>query len=332
MQAQAVVATAPRQISYQTVQVPEPTATDVVLRVLHSWISNGTEGSFVRGERIQGDTPWTENDPSPFPHVPGYQKVGVVEWVGGEVHDIQIGEIVFATISLIDNMFYEYGGHISPAVTPRAQIWKLPDSVEPLAASGLVLTQVGYNVGARPPVQNGDAAVIIGDGLVGHWSAQTLRQRGARVMLLGKHDERLARWESEGGDRLVNITREDPLTAIMEWAPEGVQILADTVGTVATIESLYPIMRHDSHLVSAGFYGTEGAIDIQRMRAREMTLHTPAGWTQARMDATLALMEQGILKTLHLITHRFSVTEAAAAFDLILARREPCLGVILDWE
>ncbi|HVF10165.1 MAG TPA: zinc-binding dehydrogenase [Abditibacteriaceae bacterium] len=332
MQAQAVVATEPRQIAYQTVQVPEPTAGDVVLRVLHSWISNGTEGSFVRGERIQGDTPWTASDPSPFPHVPGYQKIGVVEWVGSDVHDFQIGEIVFATISHIDGMFYEYGGHISPAVTPRSQIWKLPATIEPLSISGLVLTQVGYNVGVRPPVQKGDAAVVIGDGLVGHWSAQTLRHRGARVMLLGKHDERLERWEMANGDRLVNITREDPLTVIMEWAPEGVQVLVDTVGSVTSIEALYSVMRHDSHLVSAGFYGTQGAIDIQKMRAREMTLHTPAGWTKERMDATLSLLEQGVLKTLHLITHRFPVAQAAAAFELILSRREPCLGVILDWE
>ncbi len=252
--------------------------------------------------------------------------------VGSDVSDVEIGETVFATISNVDGMFYKCGGHVSPAVTPRSQIWKLPAGVEPVAASGLVLTQVGYNVGVRPPMIAGDAAVVIGDGLVGHWSAQTLRHRGARVMLLGKHDERLARWETETEDRLVNITREDALVAVQEWAPEGVHILADTVGSVPGIEALYPIMRHNSHLVSAGFYGPHGAIDIQRMRARELTLHTPAGWSQDRMDATLALLEQGILKTLPLITHRFPVAQAAAAFDLILSRREPCLGVILDWE
>src|SRR5947207_2415939 len=100
---QAIAAVAVRQgvVEYQEVLVPEPGPEDVVVRVLHSWISNGTEGSFVRGERIAGDTPRSEADPLPFPHVPGYQKVGVVEWVGSGVHDIQVGERVFATVSKV---------------------------------------------------------------------------------------------------------------------------------------------------------------------------------------------------------------------------------------
>ena len=85
MQAYAAVAIAPRKVEYQSVTVPEPTEHDVVIRIEYSWISNGTEGSFVRGERIAGDTPRSATDPLPFPHVPGYQKVGVVEWIGSEV-------------------------------------------------------------------------------------------------------------------------------------------------------------------------------------------------------------------------------------------------------
>jgi threonine dehydrogenase-like Zn-dependent dehydrogenase len=50
------------------------------------------------------------------------------------------------------------------------------------------------------------------------------------------------------------------------------------------------------------------------------------------MDATLDLLAAGVLQTLHLVTHRFPVAQAAEAFDLILGRRESVLGVILDWE
>ena len=50
------------------------------------------------------------------------------------------------------------------------------------------------------------------------------------------------------------------------------------------------------------------------------------------MDATLDLLTQGVLKTLPLITHHFPAAQAGEAFDLILSRREPVLGVILDWE
>jgi len=332
MRAQAVVATGPGCIEVQDVRVPDPTAEDVVVRVQHSWISPGTEGSFVRGERIAGDTPRTEADPLPFPHVPGYQKAGVVEWVGDAVQGIAVGDTVFATISKVQGMFYPYAGHVSPAVTHYSQIWRLPATVPPPAASGLVLAQVGYNVGTRPRVQAGEAVVVIGDGLVGQWSAQTLQHRSARVLLAGRHDERLARFRATDADRPVNTARENPVEVARSWAPQGVQVVADTVGSITALEAFYPVLRRGAHLVSAGFYGSHGLIDIQKMRDLELTLHAPSGWTSERLSATLALLSQGALQTEPLITHRFPMRRAAEAFDLILSRREPFLGVVLDWE
>lgn len=183
MKAYAAVAVEPWTVEYREVSVPEPGPEDVVVRVEHSWISNGTEGSFVRGERIAGDTPRSASDPLPFPHAPGYQKAGLVEWKGSAVDHVEVGDRVFATVSRVSGMFYDHGGHVSPAVTHGSQVWKLPERLDPVAASGLVLTQVGYNVGMRPELTPGDAAVVIGDGMVGHWAAQTLQHRGARVLM-----------------------------------------------------------------------------------------------------------------------------------------------------
>ena len=92
MKAYGAVATAPGRVEYLPVEVPNPGPEDVVIRVTHSWISNGTEGSFVRGERIAGDTPRNESDPLPFPHIPGYQKVGIVQSAGRDVTRVKPGD------------------------------------------------------------------------------------------------------------------------------------------------------------------------------------------------------------------------------------------------
>ncbi len=332
MKATAVVATRPWSVSYQSVEVPEPGPEDVVIRLTHSWISNGTESSFIRGERIAGDTPRGPRDPLPFPHVPGYQKVGVVESIGVNVTRLKPGDRVFATVSQVQGMFYPYGGHISPAVTHQSQVWPLSDHIEPWTASGLVLVQVGYNTGSCAPVSPGDAAVVLGDGLVGHWTAQTLQAQGAKVLLAGRHDDRLSLWSHNDTDRIVNTQREDLVRVVAEWAPEGVSLVADTIGTISTLESLYPYMKWQSHISSAGFYGHQGKIDIQPLRAREMVLHAPSGWSQERMEATLKMLSNGQLTTRHLVTHRLPVEKAAEAYDLILFRREPVLGVVLEWN
>jgi len=94
---------------------------------------------------------------------------------------------------------------------------------------------------------------------------------------------------------------------------------------------LKPLMKHNSHLVSAGFLGTDGLIDIQELRAQEITLHCPSGWTKERMDATLKGIEEGWLTTENLITHQYPADEAETAWEIILDKSQPCLGVVLNW-
>lgn len=331
MQANAVVFTAPNTVVYQPVTCPEPGPRDAVVRLTHSWISNGTEGSFLRGERIAGDTPYRPGDPWPFPIIAGYQKVGVVEWVGEAINDLQVGETVFAALGKVEGLFSTWGGQVSPSVCPREQIWKLPAGVDPLAFAGLVLTQVGYNCGVRAPLAIGDGAVVIGDGMVGQWAAQTLAWRGADVVLVGRHADRLAKFRQGPLRQALNASTTDWAQTLQKRFPQGVQVAVDTVGSVAVIETLMTVMRRYGHLISAGFYGAQDQVALQPLRNRELSVDLVSGWSQERMDATLRLIAAGHLETLPLITHHFPVDQAAAAWQLISAKQEQVLGVILDW-
>ncbi|QNK60326.1 zinc-binding dehydrogenase [Paenibacillus sp. PAMC21692] len=327
MEAKAVVFTDKMKVAFQTVQVPELGSGQVVVDVTHSWISIGTESSFLRQERATGEAIYKEGDPSPFPHVPGYQKVGIVSAISPDVDNLSIGDVVFASVSEVSGMHFSFAGHVSPAITSADQVWKLPKDVHPLACSGLVLVQVGYNCGMRAPVKPGDVAVVIGDGLVGQWAAQTLLYRGAEVVVLGRHHERLELLTP--GIRGINAKEISISEALQQY--EGVNIVVDTVGAMDTFAELQPYMKHNSHLVSAGFLGTSGVVDIQTLRAQEITLHCPSGWSKERMDAALKGIEEGWLSTEPLITHQYPADQAEAAWQLIMDKRQPCLGVVLNW-
>jgi len=331
MKAHAVIFTAPNTVEYGEVNCPDPGHDDVVVRVTHSWISNGTEGSYLRGERIAGDTPYRAGDPWPFPIVSGYQKIGVVEWIGANISDLRIGEMVFVAFGKIDGMFEPRGGQVSPSVSPRDQIWKLPPGVDPLAFSGLVLAQVGYNAGMRGAIKVGAGAVIIGDGLVGQWTAQTLSRRGAHVVMVGKHEDRLAKFSNGPLRQTLNAQKCDWVQEVKKIFPHGVQISVDTVGSVKVIDELFTVMKRGGHLVSAGFYGMEDRVALQPLRYRELSLELVSGWVKERMDETIAMIAAGNLETLPLITHRFPASRAAEAWQLIESKREPVLGVILEW-
>lgn len=336
IEARAVVFTAPNTVEYasgpsHSVCCPDPGADDLVVRVTHSWISNGTEGSYLRGERIAGDTPHRPGDPSPFPIVPGYQKIGVVEWIGEQVHDIKVGETVFVAMGKVEGMFSRFGGHISPSVSPRDQVWKLPDGVDPLAFAGLVLTQVGYNCGTRAPIQVGGHAVVIGDGMVGQWAAQTLAWRGSHVALVGHHEDRLRRFTPAPNRHVILAGGADWASRVRALWPDGVDVAVDTVGSIDMLEQLLPLMRRYGHIVSAGFYGTNDRLALQPLRNGELSVDLVSGWSRQRMDQTRDLIAAGHLDTLSLITHHFPVERATEAWRLIAGKGDVVLGVILDW-
>ncbi|GBG10185.1 oxidoreductase zinc-binding dehydrogenase family [Paenibacillus agaridevorans] len=330
MKGKAVVFDDRLKVQVREVELPEPGPQDVVIDVKVSWISNGTESSFLRGERLGGDTPYVTGAAWPFPIVAGYQKTGRVRSVGAEVTDFSPGDHVFATLSKVNGMFDPMAGHVSPAITPADQVWKLPEGADGTAFSGTVLAQVGYNCGMRPAVSPGNCAIVLGDGMVGHWTAQTLLHRQADVLVAGKHDYRLQMLAS--GLKGKNITVSPLRTAATEFLKgRGVAIIVDTVGDLGAVDELLPLLERNSYFVSAGFYGRAGSFDIQKLRNQEITLQAPSGWTRGRINETIAGIHDGWLNTQSLVTHRFPVDQAADAWRLIADRTEPHLGVVLDW-
>lgn len=331
MESLAVVFPRAGEVEVRPVRVPDPGPADVVVRTVSSWISPGTEGSYRRGERIAGDTPWRPGDPAPFPIVAGYQKIGVVEQVGPEADtDVEPGELVFTTVGRVEGMFEPWGGQLSLSVTPASEVWRLPAGVDPLAFAGLVLTQVGWNCGSRPALpDDGGTAVVIGDGLVGHWAAQTLAGRGAGVVLVGRRPSRLGRFTA---GKTVQAVDGLDAAALGEAVGGEIDVVVDAVGDMPTFEAVCQSLRMGGHLVSAGFYGTADRLALQGLRASEATVHLVAGWTRPRMDETLAAVASGALTTLDLVTHRFPVARAAEAWAAIDDKTQDALGVVLDWE
>ena len=70
---------------------------------------------------------------------------------------------------------------------------------------------------------------------------------------------------------------------------------------------------------------------LQPPRYRELSIHLVSGWTVERLEETFQAITRGDLACAPLITHHFSVDDAADAWELIESKREPVLGVILNW-
>ena len=244
----AIVFPAVGEVELRDVSLPPPGPDDVLVEVEHTTISAGTELHCLHGTiRLGAGT-------VRFPFTPGYQAAGRVRAAGDAVTEIAVGDRVFSA-RCKQPPEWEGGwwaGHCAWHVAAAADVIPLPAAVDTRSASALLLAQVGYNGGARPPVAAGDAALVIGDGLVGQWSAQVLRHRGARVLLAGHRRRRLEIAAEHSADEVVDTHAEDLGEWVRSRAPAGLRIAAETTGKTDLIRDAAALLVRDGHLVVPG--------------------------------------------------------------------------------
>lgn len=328
---EAVVFTQPGRVVIQEVALPEPGPEDVVVEVEYSSISVGTERWALLGKLREPGQPLM----TPFPHIAGYQAAGIVKAVGTKVALIKPGDRVFSsgTRAPIAWQGSCWGGHAHHHVKRAKDVLKLPDNVSTLQAAGLLLAQVGYNGATRPQVKKGDAVVVIGDGLVGQYAAQVFRNRGAHVILSGRHPNRLELARKYSADEVVNSRTDDFPAWVRKKYPQGVPVVAETASRIALVRMAINLLEYSGQLVLLGYYPEgECLMDIHWVRARETTVYCPNSSTPDRLRNTLDLLAQGAMHLQELVTHTFPFREAPKAYKLIEEKSADFLGIILDWR
>jgi len=328
MKTKAVVFTEKNKVEIQDVALSDITDNDVLIDVEYSFISPGTErwclgGQFHYGNKLNYS----------FPFVPGYQHAGRVKAIGKAVTSIKPGNRVFAPFNRFIGINSMWGGHCSMSVNAESDVIKLPDNVSSLEAAALVVAQVGCNGGSRPPVEAGNYAVVLGDGLIGQFVAQTLRNRGAYVIVAGCGDKkRLEYARKYSCDKTVNIAETDIRTEITKLAPNGVNIVVEATGLSENDNLALDLLAYNGHYVLNGFYSIEHRIDLNPFSLKEITVYNPASFTRPRLEETLNLIAAKKLDVKSLITHNIKSVNAAMIYDdIILAHKEFSLGIAIDW-
>lgn len=328
----AVVFERPGEVAVRSVELPDPAPDDVLVRTEWSALSPGTEG------RVLDDRFFSRSFAAQrFPTVPGYQRVGTIEALGGAVRDLRVGQRVFATRGRVSGgVAATWGGHVALALTPADEVMPLPDGIDGRVAAGLVLAQVGHN-GATRPARTGPGAlvVVVGDGLVGQYAAQASRARGAHVLLAGRRTDRLAAAARHSATEVLDVRAEDLAAAVRARRPDGADVVIDTSSTADGVRAATALLRRDGELVLLGWYPEgENLLDVFWFIAgkRELAAHFTGGWTRPRLEATLAAVGAGTLRVAELITHDIPWQDAAEAFALARDRASVHLGIVIDWR
>jgi threonine dehydrogenase-like Zn-dependent dehydrogenase len=201
-----------------------------------------------------------------------------------------------------DGAFAEY------LTLPVENLHLVPDNVsdeeavfvEPLAANFEILEQVHL----KPT----DSVVILGDGKMGQLAAQVLPLSGSEVMMVGKHEEKLALAAKRGVHTFV---LDDPQSFTLENR-RRVDLVVECSGSAQGLELALRLVRPRGTIVLKSTVAVQSTLHLAPIVIDEICLQ---GSRCGPFAPALRALSQKLVDVRPLISAQFSLDEGLAAFE-----------------
>jgi threonine dehydrogenase-like Zn-dependent dehydrogenase len=154
------------------------------------------------------------------------------------------------------------GAFAESVSVPVANLHLVPDSVsdeeavftEPLAAAFEILEQV--------QVDPGDEVLVLGDGKLGNLCAQVLKLTGAKVTVLGKHEDKLKLIKQSGGRTML----------LNDWKPKLYDVVIEATGSESGLKLAMSAVRPRGTLVFKSTIAGEHHVSLAPLVINEVTV------------------------------------------------------------
>ena len=307
-------------IQLEEVPIPEISARQIRVETDTTLISRGSE--LFRRYIMEAAVP---------PSIMGYSLTGIVDAVGTEVTDYEVGERVMV-------------------VAPHAQYVV----AEPNATDGRIvpLDAVGFEEGTFLPlatsavawsdssgVKAGDTVVVLGQGLVGSLMMQVLRGYDpARIITVDALPLRCELSMQLGADVAINADETDPVEEVRRLTDgKGADLVIDCVGGYAGVKSFEQAqdMTRQYGIIQLIALYQQGPLPLHSSKMMSKRLVAGILTDEPRSQIAARALEKirnGEIHVPEMVTHRFHYTEAKAAFDLLWNSPGDTLGVLIKWQ
>jgi NADPH2:quinone reductase len=256
------------------------------------------------------------------PHIVGYNCAGIVREAGADVTDRKPGDRVTALMAS--------GSHAEVVSVPATSTWLVPDgcSIEAAACVPVSWGTAHDCLFEFGRLQRGETVLVqAGTSGVGIACVQLAHRAGARVIATSSSDDKLERLRQYGMDHGVNYRSGSFVEAVREVAPQGVDLVVDSVGG-KTLEGSLMCIGYRGRVITVGNVSREGkAIDVSALSGSNgsltgvffglETFRSPAR-VRALMDELLRDVANGELRVV--VDRTFPLSEAAAAHAYIESR------------
>jgi L-gulonate 5-dehydrogenase len=202
----------------------------------------------------------------------------------------------------------------------------MPDDVAVLAEP---LT-VAYHAVARSNVRAGETAVVFGAGAIGLLIAQVLmRARGCRALVIDVDAGRLGIAQSLGATPLQGDESALVDAVAQTTGGEMADVVFEATGVAACTRMTTSLVAQAGRIVLIGWNKGPVEIDTVTLMRKEVDLLGSRNSVNA-FPAVLQLLAAGVVDVQTMITHRFGLTEAGAALEILDRGAENALKILIE--
>lgn len=201
MENKAIVFTGPNTAELVAESIPEPKPGEVLVRLVRSAVSSGTERANVTGVPDNATSVYCDSpdDQVTWPRRGGYSSAGVVEAVGEGVTTVKAGDRVAASWTV----------HRHFVCVPEKLVYRLPDSVSFEQGALVHISTFPMSAIRKCRLEIGESSLVMGQGILGQFAVMLLRAAGsAPVIAADPVPEKRERSISLGADYAF-----DPMSA-----------------------------------------------------------------------------------------------------------------------
>ncbi len=346
----AAVLTEYKKIEWKSVDIPEITGNEVLIKVGYACICGSDQHVFL-GEFHPRTT---------VPFIQGHEFAGTIVESGPEVKTFKTGDRVAvdpiiwcghcpackrhhypacSTLKLVgidlDGGFSEY------MKVPETMLYKISDNISDKHAALVEVLSIGFHACKRAGVSAGDRIVIWGAGKVGQSIVQAVKTKTTNtVILVDILDERLAMAKRAYSDvQTINATKFDAIETIKELTGgEGVDIAFEAVGhtkelpgVVNPVRGCIQAIRGGGTVCVLGLSSEPSPIVMKELIWKEGIIMT-SRVSHGEFAETIDNLNRGTLKPDAIVTDIMHPSKAQEAFEMLEAEPDKHLKIMLKFE
>ena len=226
-----------------------------------------------------------------------------------------------------DGAFAEY------VAVPQHILYRIPAALSFERAAMTEPVAVAAHAVRLTPIEPGDAALVVGAGMIGLCLVQVLRASGcARVLAVDVDPARRELARNLGASLVLDPGTDDVPRAVADVSEgRGADVAFEAVGIAATVKTAVESVRCGATVTLVGNLAASAEIPLQAVVTRQLRLQGSAA-IAGEYPAVLGMIERGAVNVDAMLSAVAPLSEGPSWFARLRAREPGLMKVILSPE